>query len=78
MKVIRDFRCIDKTCGVYTEKFIDRDTETVECLECCGPATKTLSAPAFHLDQSFPGKALKWAKDHEQGAKNPSKAHKHY
>ena len=69
MRKIRDYRCITAQCGEVSEHYVEDGVEVVECTACLGPANLALSAPSFHLDHTFPGKAIKWAKDHEKGAK---------
>ena len=77
MKIIRDFRC--GSCALVFEEMVENTaTSSIPCEECGRPAHHIISAIAFHLDNSFPGYHDKWAKDHEKGAKNPDKAHKHW
>ncbi len=67
-----DFRC---TNGHIFEEMVDDGSTTSRC-GCGAVATKMVSAPSFHLDGSsgdFPGKHIKWVKEHEQAnQKTPS------
>ena len=54
-----------------TGKRMEKMTHQGEDIPCkCGATLLRLITPvAFKLDNSFPGYADKWARDHEQGAK---------
>ena len=63
-----DFQC---DAGHRTEHFVQDNTDSVPC-SCGRTATRQLSAPAFHLEGysgAFPGKAMKWEREHELAAK---------
>jgi len=66
---IYDFKCPD---GHITEEYIDSEIKTSVC-KTCGANTKRLISPVTcHLDVTsghFPGATMKWAKEHEKGAK---------
>jgi len=67
-----DFRCEN---GHVYEQFVDSGTEVSRCKECGASATKMLSAPAFILDGhtgDFPGRHMKWVKEHEQAGRSNS------
>lgn len=70
MRVLNDFRC--QSCGNLDESLENRETTSISCKVCGGPAQRVLTAPVFHLDGSDPGYPTaydKWAKDHEKAAK---------
>lgn len=63
-----DFRCTD---GHVTEHFVTDDMQSTLC-HCGRAATRQLAAPPCKLEGysgSFPGRAMKWERDHEQAAK---------
>ena len=69
MKRIFDFRC-SNTNEVF-ERLVEAYPHTVRCA-CGAPAKRLISPVKSHLEGisgSFPGAALKWAKDHERAAK---------
>ena len=74
--MIRDFRCLD--CGTITEDLVPDSFTSIDCSECSAYAYLIISPIKCQLDSSFPGQADKWARQHEQGAKHPDKAHVHY
>lgn len=60
-----DFRC---ESGEVFEKLYDSSRHSCRCK--CGKVAKRLISPVrSKLDSSFPGEAIRWAKKHEQGAK---------
>ena len=65
MLKIYDYRCKASTI------MFERMTHNGEDIPCkCGSTLKKVQAPvSFKLDNSFPGYADKWARDHEKGAK---------
>lgn len=70
MRVINDFRCLD--CGVTTEALENREVREIRCKTCDGTAQRVRTVPKFFLDgtdDGYPDAHAKWAKDHEQGAK---------
>ncbi len=70
---VYDFCCPK---GHRFEEFVSSDTITSRC-GCGAMATKTVSAPAFILDGSsgdFPGRHLRWLKEHEQAGRRKSKS----
>jgi hypothetical protein len=65
MYKVYDFRC---TNDHVFEKFVTSGTTDSRCV-CGSTATKTVSAPSFILNGAsgdFPGRHLKWLKEHEQ------------
>ena len=65
MYKVYDFRCAN---GHVFEKFVTSGTTDSRCV-CGDMATKTVSAPSFILEGTsgdFPGRHLKWVKEHEQ------------
>jgi predicted nucleic acid-binding Zn ribbon protein len=65
MLKIYDYKCTS------TDKVVEKMTHHGEDLDCsCGSTLKKMITPiSFKLDNSFPGYADKWARDHESGAK---------
>lgn len=67
-----DFRC-DKTDKVF-ERWVPSDTKRVQCR--CGSEAQRLISPVKSvldpLSGHFPGATMKWAKAHEDGAKQSS------
>ncbi len=71
MLKVYDFKCPK---GHVFEKFVTSDTTTSRC-DCGDTGTKMLSAPTFVLDGhtgDFPGRHLKWIKEHEQAGRRNS------
>ncbi len=71
MYKIYDFRCKN---GHIFEEMVDDGVTTSRC-GCGALATKMVSAPSFHLDGAsgdFPGKHMKWVKEHEKAGQKPS------
>ena len=72
MLKVYDFCCPK---GHIFEKFVSSSAAVSRC-DCGEDAKKMLSAPSFVLDGSsgdFPGRHIKWIKDHEQaGRRNVS------
>jgi len=66
MKVLYDFRC--PASLIVFERMRPIGTDITPCK--CGAVANRIIAPlAFHLDNSFPGYADSWARDHERGGK---------
>jgi hypothetical protein len=65
MLKIYDYRC------KASKDMFERMTHNGEAMPCkCGSTLEKVQTPiSFRLDNSFPGYAEKWAKDHERGAK---------
>jgi len=69
MRVIMDVRCTE--CGNVDEVLGRHDAE-FNCSACGGPARKIISPVRCSLEGvsgDFPGAAMKWTRQHEQGAK---------
>jgi hypothetical protein len=67
---VYDFRCEN---GHVYEKFVDSSDTTSRC-KCGAGAIKMLSAPPFILNGhsgDFPGRHMKWVKEHEQAGRKP-------
>jgi len=66
---VYDFVCPD---GHRHERFVPSDMTVSLCPTCGAPATRAPSAPPFILDGAsghFPGKALKWEREHEKAGR---------
>jgi Zn finger protein HypA/HybF involved in hydrogenase expression len=66
---IYDFKC---SSGHITERFIDSETQTIECPECDQDAKRVISKCFFVLDAvsgDYPGATMKWAREHSKAAK---------
>lgn len=73
MRVMRDFTCED---GHRTEKFVDSDTEQLECPVCGKPAYKQLSAARSKLEPysgAFPGAYYAWNRMRAEKTKQEQK-----
>lgn len=71
MYKIYDFRC---TNGHVFEEMVGDGTTTSRC-GCGAVATRMVSAPSFHLEGhsgDFPGRHMKWVKEHEKAGRKPS------
>ena len=69
MRVILDVRCTE--CGNVDEVLGQHDAE-FNCSVCGGTARKIISTVRCSLEGvsgDFPGAAMKWTRQHEQGAK---------
>ena len=69
MRVIMDVRCTE--CGNVDEVLGRYDAE-FDCSACGGTARKIISPVRCSLEGvsgDFPGAAMKWTRQHEQGAK---------
>jgi len=56
---VYDLKC--ERCNLIEERMIklsDVDVSEI-CLKCKQPMKRMISSPAIHLDNSFPGKAIK-------------------
>ena len=72
--ILFDYRCTE--CETVSEHLVHKGTEVVTCTDCGAPAKKMIPAPRSKLEPftgDFPGAAIKWAKAHEQGAKEAAK-----
>jgi len=68
---VYDFKC---TNGHLFEEFVEAGTTTSRC-GCGANATKMVSAPSFHLEGAsgdFPGRHMKWVREHEKAGKKSS------
>ncbi len=75
MLKVFDFKC---TNGHIFEEFVDGSVTTSRC-GCGANATKIASATSFVLDGStgdFPGRHMKWIKEHEEAGKRGREARK--
>ena len=73
MRVLDDFYC--ESCGTKEEHLVENGVKEVVCHACSHVATKVRAVPKFHLDGTdpgFPDAHDRWAKDHENGAKEDS------
>ena len=71
MYKVYDFRCDN---GHVFEDFVASGITTSRC-GCGANATKMVSAPSFHLEGhsgDFPGRHMKWVKEHEKAGKKKS------
>ena len=66
MKLIYDFMCSDSK--ELHERYVERYTDTDTC-KCGATMNRVISPIRCSLDHTFPGESMKWAKQHEQGAK---------
>lgn len=69
MMKIRDFKC--NSCRTVTEVFLTDDIKHLDC-PCGGIKRRVISSPMFVLEGAsgdFPGRHMKWVKEHEQAAK---------
>ena len=72
MNRIYDFRCENRH---ITEAYVEVSTTTVRC-DCGKDSTRIISPVPCILDSSFPGKAIKWEKEHEKaGGQIDAKIH---
>lgn len=70
--MIIDFRC--QTCNKIEEHWVHSSTRQVRC-KCGEVATRVISGTMPVLDPisgDFPGATMKWARHHEQAAKQSS------
>lgn len=68
MRRIYDARCT--SCNEVTEVF-GRESDDFRCGACGSPAKRIVSPVTCQLEGtsgSFPGAAIKWARDHERRA----------
>jgi len=69
MYKVYDFRCPN---GHVVEKFVPNGTRTSRC-DCGAEGTRMVSAPSFILEGhsgDFPGRHMKWVKEHEKAGQN--------
>ena len=69
MRIMLDFKCT--ACSHVDERYIDNNTEYVECSKCSSSATRLVSTPTISLEGysgSFPGAAAAWEKKHRMVA----------
>ena len=68
MKRFFDFKCPN---GHVTEHYIETDVKEIQCDVCEENAKRIISAVRCHLppNSGFPGRDMRWVRDHEQGAK---------
>jgi putative FmdB family regulatory protein len=64
---IFDYKC--RECGQVTERFVKSHTASLRC-HCGGDTDKLLSMPHVSLppNAGFPGKDMRWIRDHEQAS----------
>ena len=65
---VYDFRCNN---GHHFEQFVEQDISTSRC-GCGADAKRIVSATKCYLDgsdQSFPGAAMRWEREHEKAGK---------
>ena len=68
---IYDFRC---TNGHVFEEMVESGVTSSRC-GCGADATKMVSAPSFVLEGhsgDFPGRHMKWVREHEQAGRKKS------
>ena len=61
MRIILDFRCTE---GHVTEHLVENTVVTTTCSKCDAEAVRMISPVRCKLDQSFPGYADSWAREH--------------
>lgn len=63
-----DFKC---PTGHVFERNVASSIRQVECPECTQTAQRLISTPLLKIPGTgdYPGAAMKWAKQHEKGAK---------
>tara|TARA_R110000803_G_scaffold1228_5_gene4006 strand:+ start:51 stop:323 length:273 start_codon:yes stop_codon:yes gene_type:complete len=74
MRIIRDFTCPN---GHTTEKFIDREVESIDCPDCTETAKKIISPVTTMLNVTsgdFPGATAKWLRGRDKQIERERKA----
>lgn len=68
---IYDYRC--RECDTISEMLVKSPTIVPRCRMCGGGTDRLLSTPHVHLPPAsgFPGKDMKWVKDHERAGRSP-------